>query len=979
MADELKQPGIEVLQVFEEVTPAVIVPTLGACPIGKCVQVVEVLESDGAGGQQLNSDAAVAVPAFFESKAAQSWPFADFDGKTLYFEINNGPPVPVLFTASANLSAKKIAGALNDAFIANNVYASVYAEAVLTDGTTDPKTYKLRVRTRAGGNLQNIKVYVTSVADRSILTSLGVPEGKTFTGLSAYEQSLVKVPTFAFPDPRGNLDDLVFDKETIRAFMYMGTGLSLQEGFQNQALLRYGDTAGILFDCTDIKVIDDGNGDTLSPIIELTGEDLTAASAAIVATGAAAGAGPYALTGLTIALDFGQGMQEYTFIEDPVDMAAVATLLDDIFGAAAGGKLSFAAVGALLDELEITTTDTGADAYLHIGDSTTIGTAHTILGLTAAALDNKVYRGDKQDSSGTALDTQPHPVKPGDELYLDGIFAGTVVKVDPTGTSTAQVRVDQQHAITATGYAATYYIVAKNLPPPNVSYDRPDADGIVDDNTGDVTIKHSLVRQTTGYATDPVSAPVYVLYEALRRDVAPLGVKPSLLQIDNTNQLEALLEPINPANPLALGFYFALLNASGSRVYGMGVDEYSDDEPWGTSDAFQRVFSFLESKEVYGIAPLTDDIVVAQLGNIHALNMADPEMKGERVCVVSLPRPTRDVDVVVASGTRGNSGNQAAPNTLFYTSVSNLSALLLAKGIDPASTIPVDSGVFLDIEDDAGIYSVKQVIGGAVLVRQTAGEFAPGENDDGFYTETGYPVGTPFINASFSIKVRGAELVDLNGDPDADKIANAYQDIGKSFGSRRLWNLVVDNLYAPFDGVDQVLPGFYAAAAYVGLISGQPPQQSFTNFPIVGFTRIDGTNDYFGTRQLDRIAAGGNTIIVQDPPDNGPIFPRMALTTDLSSIETRTDSITKVLDFSAKTIRVGLRNFIGKFNITQSYLDTLSTVLQGLIEFLISNNVLVDAEINNLIQDEDTPDTVLVDITVDVPYPCNYIRVRLIV
>lgn len=977
MADELKQPGIEVLQVFEETVPAVIVPTLGACPVGKCMQVVEVLESDGAGGQQLNSEAAVSVPAFFETDAVQSWTAADLDSKTLYFEINNGPPIPALFAYSADPSPTRVADDLNDVFIANNVYSSVYAEAVLTNGATTPKTYKLRVRTRAGGDLQSIKVYVTAAAARSILTAFGVPEGRTYVGRSTYDQSLIYVPTFAFPDPRGNLDDLVFDKDTIRAFMYMGSGLSLQEGYQDQALLRYGDTGGTLFDCTDIKVIDDGNGDTLSPIIELTGEDLTAAGAAIVATGDVI-AFPIATTGLTMVVDYGEGPQDYTFIEDITDMPSLLALLEDIYGATVGGKLSFADSAGTPGALEITTTETGADAYLHIGNSATVGTAHALLEIDTAALDDVVYRGDKQDSSGTALDTQPHPVKPGDLLYLDGAYAGTIVKVNPTGTSTAQVRVDQQHAITATGYATTYYIVAKNLPPPNVSYDRPDPDAIVDDSTGDITIKHSLVRETTGYTTAVVDSALYVLYEALRKDVAPLGVKPTLLQIDNTVSLESLLSPVDPSNPLALGFYFALLNASGARVYGVGIDEYSASEPWGTSDAFGRAFKFLESKEVYGIAPLTPDITVAQLGNIHALDMSDPEMKGERVCVVSLERPTRDVDTIVASGTSGNSGNQVAPNVQYYTGVANLPSLLLAAGIDPTGTIAVTDGVFLEVEEDSYKYSVKSVSGGAVLVRQQAADFAPGENDDDFYLETGFST-LPLINSTFSIKIRGAELVDTNGDPDTDKIADAYQDLGKTFASRRLWNLVVDNLYASFNGVEQTLPSFYMCAAYVGLISGQPPQQSFTNFPIVGFTKIDGTNDYFGTRQLNRIAAGGNTIIVQDPIDTGPIFPRMALTTDVTSIETRTDSITKVLDFSAKTIRTGLRNFIGKFNITQSYLDTLSTVLQGLIEFLVSNNVLIDADINNLIQDEDTPDTVLVDITVDVPYPCNYIRVRLIV
>jgi len=31
------------------------------------------------------------------------------------------------------------------------------------------------------------------------------------------------------------------------------------------------------------------------------------------------------------------------------------------------------------------------------------------------------------------------------------------------------------------------------------------------------------------------------------------------------------------------------------------------------------------------------------------------------------------------------------------------------------------------------------------------------------------------------------------------------------------------------------------------------------------------------------------------------------------------------------------------------------------------------------VQDEGAPDTVLIDVTLDVPYPCNYIRLTLVI
>jgi hypothetical protein len=78
-------------------------------------------------------------------------------------------------------------------------------------------------------------------------------------------------------------------------------------------------------------------------------------------------------------------------------------------------------------------------------------------------------------------------------------------------------------------------------------------------------------------------------------------------------------------------------------------------------------------------------------------------------------------------------------------------------------------------------------------------------------------------------------------------------------------------------------------------------------------------------------------------------------------------------------MRAGLRNFIGKFNITQPFLDTLSTVVQGQLSFLTESGVIIGGDLNNIVQDTSAPDTVLIDVTLDVPYPCNYIRLTLVI
>ena len=965
---ELAQPGVEVLQVFQTASPTVVVPTLMPCIMGVCNQVVDVLVSDSAGNYTINTDARATVPAYV---ICDDGPYtgANFAGKDVLFSINYGPEFTVTFPVgwSGNISPAVMVAFFNAEFESANVFQDFYAET-FGDG--------MMLRTRASGDQQLFTIRVPAVADRTVLADLGIPEGHTYHGYSTYSQRSVVIPELAYPDPRGNIAYLSIEYDTVRGFLYLGSGLNLQEGMQNQAFLRWGDrTAGL--DCSDVVVVDDGNGDPISPIVAFhtelpapaVGEDMTAASTTISVTGTqdinTAGA---TVLDLTLTLDAGDGPQTITFIENIGTGAAAtfATWMATVFP-----NLDFTLNGS--KHLVITTQTKGVDAFLQVVG----GTALTALGLVAMAAP---MTGDIEQAAVPPYSaTQPHPVAVGDLLYVDGVYKGRVLQVAPRGntaTLKGEVKLDTQYPITTVGehFGTTFYFVAKNLPGA-IGADRPAVDLMVDQNDGDVSIKHSLVRDTTGEWHPSMALKTYLQYTALRQDVSVSASKAAILRVDTTTMLDTLVEPVDPTNPFAVGMYLALLNSSGAQVSGIGLDARSDSEPYGTIDSFTRTFEFLESKEVYAVAPLTGDKTVAQIANAHATAMAEPENKGERVIIFCLDRPDRAVDTVVAS----NTCDRTATEALVNTGVANLAALLLANGIDATGTILSETGVYLMIADDANHYSIESVSGPFVTIRYQDSDFTPGSNDDDFYYSTGSLPTTPWISFECSIYIRGAELLLPNGKPDKNAIADAYQDLGKSFSSRRFWNLVVDKMYVTFGGIVQELPGFYMCAAYAGMIGGQPPQQSFTNFPIIGASKVTGTNDYFSTRQLNRMAYGGNTIIIQDPEDNGPIFARMALTTDMTSIETRTDSITKCLDFTAKFIRRGLRVFIGRFNISQGYLDTLSHVLHGLLQFITGTFVLIDAEINNLVQSESAPDTVTVSIVCDPPYPCNYVIVTLVV
>lgn len=808
-----------------------------------------------------------------------------------------------------------------------------------------------------------------------------------------------------------------------------------------------------------VSVVDDGNGDLVSPLVKLLGEDFTTAGAVATCTGLVDLTTltlPGDLLGLTLMLGVsGKAPQSYTFTSAETTPALVVTALNGFFGTDLVASLSSnklvlttAALGAdgvvevlggtsvgvlglvpsVLGSLDIGTVAPDATALnaKKLKISTEVGSVEiTFSGLTnvstpanivtfinaqpafsalavasletnelrlrsktggftggveaflsisaASSAEVAQYLGFNIGQRGTfyRFDGPGHVPISGDDLYVDGDLVGRITQVAPGGVVTT-LKIDKQLTIDAI-YGDFFWINGKNLS--TGSSTRPEPELVVD-GFGVPTLKHDVLRDINGN-TQPLSrAGVYLAYRALRLDVSAKATNPGLLSFSNTTDLESRIAPISTSNPLALGVYFALLNAPGATVSALGIDAVTADAPFGTVEAFTRGAEYLEAFEVYGIAPLTHDETVAQVFSTHVTAMSEPAAKGERVVLFNLASPTKKLDTLVASGLTGNTSGSGG--LTFDTGVVNLGALLLAQGVNPIGTLLTTAGVFLDIASDAKHYSIASISGSVVTIRKV---FSGSDNDDGFYSTTDLndsPLTSQLINEAFSVKVRGASLTNTDGSPNLQGRAETYQALAQTFANRRFRNFVPESCAATINGLEQIIDGFYMCAARAGMMGQNPPQQSFTNFPMTGFTRVIGSNGYFTEKQLNIIAAGGNDIIVQEVA-GAPLASRFALTTDMTSIETRTDSVNSVVDFTAKFLRKGVKSYIGRFNITQGFLDSLSHVIQGLLDFLKDLGVLIGASLNNLIQDENAPDTVIMDITLDVPYPCNFIRITLVV
>lgn len=529
----------------------------------------------------------------------------------------------------------------------------------------------------------------------------------------------------------------------------------------------------------------------------------------------------------------------------------------------------------------------------------------------------------------------------------------------------------------ADGSTANTFIGFNSLGVTDAGAGRPNPDLAID-IYGDAVIQGHILRDgLTGYPFADVIAPIYIMYTGLRIDLSPDAANPGLITWSDTTTLLETAPPINKDNPGSLMSYLALLNSPRASVLSIGVPEVSADAPDGTPVGYQKCFEFLESEEVYALALATQNSVIHQAGQAHVDAMSQPESKGERILLFNPPIPDRANPSLVGSGTDCNS-TEHENEVLVET---NIAPGLIALGIDPNEDINPTTGeivneVYLDIAGTDLKYLIQKVEDGTKITIRTT--FADGDgNDDSFFSTTDFPL--TVISDEWSVFKRGAPLL-MPGStkPDKDAIAETVQGVAKAYGDRRLYYVFPDKAVVNVGGLDQQVNGYYAAAAVAGMIGQLPPYQGFTNYPIAGLVTVNGSNDMFKEEQLAVMAAGGVYILVQDV-EGAPVVCRHQLSTDISTLEKRELSITKDVDYVAKFMRIALRNWIGRTNITEPFMDQLGTITQGLIQFLIDNHYLNGAEINNILQDENQPDTIIIDITLDVPYPCNYIRVTLII
>jgi hypothetical protein len=506
---------------------------------------------------------------------------------------------------------------------------------------------------------------------------------------------------------------------------------------------------------------------------------------------------------------------------------------------------------------------------------------------------------------------------------------------------------------------------------------RPNPD-FYQDGSGTVYIGANILRnRSTGvpYTLTSALADVYFDYVGLRLDVTSDAAEPSLLSFTDVDTMVAAIGPVSTDNPLALAAFLQLSNAPSQSVSALGISEVLPAAPMGTVTAYAKSLDFLESKDVYAIAPLTDDVFVQQLFATHVQSLSQPEERGERIVFIWQGQPSRAADTSIQSGT--DAETNATDNSVSL-GVIPTSAIIAAGASDP-SALTVADGIYMELVIvDLGVttvrnYSISSVSAARIFFLTS---LASGENDDGFYSTTTLAGDSDYTSMTYAIRKRGDELL-VTGTtiPDYAAISEAAADAGEAYANRRVFHVYADSADTSVDGVVTNVPGYYICAAITGLVAEQAPQQPFTRLSMTGFSYVYGTDDTFSENQLDTIADGGRYVMINQ---GGLIASRHQRSTASTSIEARELSITKAIDFLAKGLRATNRVYIGRFVINPGFIDQLVMSNEGFLARSVQSGVVNSASLKSVLQDESAPDTVLIEVEVAPAYPCNKIRITIV-
>jgi hypothetical protein len=545
-----------------------------------------------------------------------------------------------------------------------------------------------------------------------------------------------------------------------------------------------------------------------------------------------------------------------------------------------------------------------------------------------------------------------------DQLVLGDVYYIPVLasKAGPMTIVDLSEDLPEQMILSATSITAKLFLTQKSILIPEVrdmlTDDRnwSQEDYMITLNAGITTYDPNLVTGATPARLPIVVAKMFVEHRDLLQDYVT-----AIDSVRSLADVERKLGTIHPDNPLAQGVYDAVLNAQNMIVYFVGVQ--TND----LSGYTQAIKISEKSDKVYSFVPMTFDRPIQDAIVSHVNAYSTPEVGRWRIAWIAVP----DNKTAFIYDTKEEDGSSyyatitddpAVSNTQ-YRYVTIAGAKLIEDGVRPNDTIRINFRLNADGKLIYDEYVVDRVRTNSSLIITK-------------------PLAAP-INTPVKVQV----VRNYTKSERASNIAH----VGGDFNNRRV-RCVFPDTYK-YGGVTK--QGYFAAAGLAGLRSGVVPHQGLTNSEFLGADDLTKVVIDFSQDDLNTMAEQGIWLITQEVIGATP-YVRHQLTTDERSLNTSEDSITTNVDNISYALKATLTPFIGRYNINPENILALRSAISGQLRFRATStwtaragNQLVSfdekRDIIRLEQNSTYKDRVDVEVLLNVPYPMNYIALKLIV
>ena len=415
------------------------------------------------------------------------------------------------------------------------------------------------------------------------------------------------------------------------------------------------------------------------------------------------------------------------------------------------------------------------------------------------------------------------------------------------------------------------------------------------------------------------------------------------------------LGTVHPDNPLAQAVSDAVLNSANQLVYFIGV---------GTNDlaGYTEAIRISEkSDKVYSFVPLTFDREIQDAVVEHVNAYSTPEVGRWRIAWLAVEdKKTSFIYNLKENGdpfTATVTDDPAVSGTQ-YRFVSVAGASFIDDGVRPNDTVRLN---FRSDSDGNVVYDEYVV--------------------DHVRTNTSLTITKP-LAAAINSPVKVQVIRNYTKSERANNIAH----IGGDYNNRRVRSVFPDTYK---DGNGVVKQGYIAAAGLAGLRSGVVPHLGLTNSQFLGAHDLSKVVIEFSQDELDTMAEQGIWIISQEVI-GATAYVRHQLTTDTSSLNTSEDSITTNVDNISYALKHTLAPFIGRFNVNN---ENIAAIREAIVKELTyrASSTRVERAGNQLTSFTPKDDIILleanatykdminVEVRLNVPYPINYINLKLIV